>query len=819
MITLGQILALLVVVWISAYKRMRTGTALALAAATLVVMGVVWEVAIIPWVLLVVFAGLYFLDDLRKDKITLPIFKLFKSVLPPMNQTEKDALEAGDVWWDGDLFKGNPDWNKMLSYPKPELTKEERDFVDNQCEELCQLVNDWKVIHEDKDLPPEAWEYMKKEGFLGMIIPKEYGGKGFSGFAHSTVVSKLATRSGTLSVSVMVPNSLGPAELLLHYGTEEQKNYYLPRLAKGEEIPCFALTAPEAGSDAGAIPDTGIVCKGEHEGKEVLGIRLNWNKRYITLAPVATVLGLAFKLYDPEGLLGDQEELGITCALIPTDHEGVEVGNRHYPMGQAFMNGPTRGKDVFIPIDWIIGGKDYAGKGWRMLVECLSAGRGISLPSSATATGKLSYRLTGAYSIIRKQFKTSIGHFQGVEEALARIAGHTYQLEAMRIMTAGAVDLACKPSVVSAIAKYHMTEMARSVIQDAMDIHGGRAVIMGDRNYLASGYMSMPISITVEGANILTRNLMIFGQGAVRCHPFVFREMQAASNPDEKAGLDQFDTLFFRHVGYGVSNFIRTMSLGLTGGKIVKKPVAGKTGNYYQQLTRMSSALAMVSDLSMMIFGGDLKRLERLSARLGDVLSHLYIASTVLKYYEDNGRPLSDLPYVEWCMKNSLYEIQEAFVHFFENLPMRWLGRVLKRIVFPWGANYEPPGDRLDHKIVKAMLSDNELRDRLTKDIYIGKSDDDPAGRIENAFQKVLAAAPVEKTLRKAIKDGKLTSSRTTQETVETAVAAGIITQEEANLYLEAEAARDDAIQVDDYSKEYIATGKEAGKESKQAAA
>jgi alkylation response protein AidB-like acyl-CoA dehydrogenase len=736
-----------------------------------------------------------------------------------MNQTEKDALEAGDVWWDGELFRGNPDWNQLLSFPKPELTKEERDFVDNQVEHLCKLVNDWKVIHEDKDLPPEAWEYMKKEGFLGMIIPKEYGGKGFSAFAHSTVVSKLATRSGSLSVSVMVPNSLGPAELLLHYGTDEQKNYYLPRLAKGEEIPCFALTAPEAGSDAGAIPDTGIVCMGEYQGKEVLGIRLNWNKRYITLAPVATVLGLAFKLYDPEGLLGDQEELGITCALIPTNHEGVEVGNRHYPMGQAFMNGPTRGKDVFIPIDWIIGGKEYAGKGWRMLVECLSAGRGISLPSSATATGKLSYRLTGAYSVIRKQFKTSIAHFQGVEEALARIAGHTYQLEAMRIMTAGAVDLSCKPSVVTAIAKYHMTEMARKVIQDAMDIHGGRAVIMGERNYLASGYMSMPISITVEGANILTRNLMIFGQGAVRCHPFVFREMQAANNPDEKAGLDQFDSLFFRHVGYGVSNFIRTITLGLTGGKIVKKPVAGKTGSYYQQLTRMSSALAMVSDLSMMIFGGDLKRLERLSARLGDVLSHLYIASTVLKYYEDNGRPLSDLPYVEWCMQKSLYEIQQAFIYFFENLPMRWLGRVLKRIVFPWGANYEMPSDRLDHEIVKAMLSDNELRDRLTKDIYIGQSDDDPAGRIENAFKKILAAAPVEKALRNAMKEGKLTSARTIQETVETAVAAGIITQEEANLYLAAEAARDDAIQVDDYSKEYIATGKQSGDKSSQAAA
>ncbi len=820
MITLGQIFALIVVLWVSAYKRMRTGTALAVAAGALVVMGLFWEVAIVPWVLLVTFAALYFLHDLRKDKITLPIFKMFKSVLPPMNQTEKDALEAGDVWWDGELFKGNPDWDKMLSYPKPELSKEEREFVDNQTSTLCSMVNDWKVIHEDKDLPPEAWEFMKKEGFLGMIIPKEYGGKGFSALAHSTVVSKLATASGSLAVSVMVPNSLGPAELLLHYGTEEQKNYYLPRLAKGEEIPCFALTGPEAGSDAGAIPDSGIVCKGEHNGEEVLGIRLNWNKRYITLAPVATVLGLAFKLYDPEGLIGDTEDLGITCALIPTDHPGVEVGNRHYPMFQAFMNGPTHGKDVFIPLEWIIGGRDYAGKGWRMLVECLSAGRGISLPSSATATGKLSYRMTGAYSMLRKQFKTSIGHFQGVEEALARIAGYTYQLEAMRLMTAGAVDLSCKPSVVTAIAKYHMTEMARTVITDAMDVHGGRGVIMGDRNYLASGYMAMPVSITVEGANILTRNLMIFGQGAVRCHPFVFREMQAANNPDERAGLEEFDSLFFRHVGYGVSNFIRTLSLGLTSSRIARKPVAGKTGRYYQQLTRMSSALAMVSDLSMMIFGGDLKRLERLSARLGDVLSHLYLASTALKYYEDHGRQLTDLPYVEWCVQRSLYEIQQAFLHFFENLPVRGLGTALKWIVFPYGKQFKKPSDKLDHQIVKAMLSDNELRDRITTDIYIGESEDHPTGKIESAFHKILAAAPVEKLLRKAMKEGQISGKGSLQENVDMAVAAGLISQEEANLYLEAEAARLDAIQVDDYSKEYILNGQvEQSKSKPQVAA
>ena len=567
MIILTQLLVLIGVVWASAYMRVRMGTALIAAAIALVLLTMYGEFKIVPWALLSVVAVLYFADGLRKDKITRPIFKMFKSVLPPMSQTEKEALEAGDVWWDAELFKGNPNWNELLNYKKPELTAEEQSFVDNQVETVCNMVSDWDINFKDKDLPKEAWDYLKNEGFWGLIIPKAYGGKEFSAFAHSTIVCKLSTRSSVLGITTMVPNSLGPAELLLHYGTEEQKNYYLPRLAKGTDIPCFALTGPKAGSDAGAIPDNGIVCKGEFEGKEVIGIRVTWDKRYITLAPVATVLGLAFKMYDPDGLIGDKEDIGITVALIPTSHKGVEIGDRHHPMGQAFMNGPTRGKDVFIPMDWIVGGQDYAGKGWRMLVECLSAGRGISLPSSSAATAKIAYRATGAYSVLREQFKTQIGKFEGVEEALARIAGETYQMEAARIMTAGAVDLGVKPSVVTAIAKYHMTESARSILNDAMDIHGGRGVIMGERNYISTGYMSMPISITVEGANILTRNLMIFGQGAVRCHPFVFREMQAANNESEQQGVDEFDSLFFRHIGYGLSNFIRTLTLGLTAGK------------------------------------------------------------------------------------------------------------------------------------------------------------------------------------------------------------------------------------------------------------
>ena len=804
MVTLSQLLVLIGVTWASAYMRARTGAALLVAAAALAIMTLIGEFAVIPWIFLGLVAVLFFADDLRKDKITRPIFKMFKSVLPPMNQTEREALEAGDVWWDGELFKGNPDWNELLSYKKPELSAEEQSFVDNQVETVCEMVSDWDVNFKDKDLPAEAWEYLKKEGFWGLMIPKKYGGKEFSALAHSAIVTKLSTRSGVLGVTTMVPNSLGPAELLMHYGTDEQKNHYLPRLAKGEDIPCFALTGPKAGSDAGAIPDTGIVCKGEYQGKEVIGLKLNWNKRYITLAPVATVLGLAFKMYDPDGLIGDQEDIGITVALIPTSHPGVESGDRHYPMGQAFMNGPTRGKDVFIPLEWIVGGQEYAGKGWRMLVECLSAGRGISLPSSSTATGKLAYRATGAYSVLREQFKTQIGKFEGVEEALARIAGSTYQLEATRVMTAGAVDLGAKPSVITAIAKYHMTETARDILSDAMDVHGGRGVIMGERNYLSSGYMSMPIGITVEGANILTRNLMIFGQGAVRCHPFVFREMQAANNPNEQQGVDQFDSLFFRHIGYGLSNFIRSISLGLTAGKIAKKPVDGPTGRYYQQLTRMSSALALVSDLSMALLGGELKRKERLSARLGDVLSYLYLSSTTLKYYEDHGRQEADLAYVEWNITNNLYLMQKAFNEFFDNLKPSWVASMLKRVVFPYGSNYKKPSDKLDHKIVQSMFNHNELRDRLTSGIFIG-NENDPVGRVEHAFNLVLATRDIAKKLKIAIKEGKLETSREFPETVATAVAAGILSQQEADDLLAAEDARLDAIQVDDYSQEYIA--------------
>lgn len=803
--SLLQIVVSLGLVWLFAYRRAHMGTILASLLVALLLMSYFDSIPWLPWLVLLVVGFFYLANDMRKQKLTLPLYKFFQRVLPPINRTESEALEAGDVWWEAELFQGDPDWKELLGYPQPKLTAEEQAFIDNETETLCGMLNDWQIVQHDKDLTPEAWQYLKNAGFLGMIIPKQYGGLGFSAYAHSCVVTKLATKSSSAAVSVMVPNSLGPAELLMKYGTEVQRQRYLPGLAKGTEIPCFGLTSPEAGSDAGAIIDRGIVCKGSYEGKECLGLSLTWNKRYITLAPIATVLGLAFKMYDPDHLLGEEEELGITVALVPTSHPGVIHGNRHYPMGMAFMNGPTQGKDVFVPLDWIIGGVDYAGRGWQMLVECLSEGRAISLPALGTATAKMSYRLTGAYARLRRQFNLSIGNFEGIEEALSRIAGYTYQLESARVMTAGAVDLHIKPSVVSAIAKYHMTENSRKVIQDAMDIHGGRGLILGARNYLAYAYVSTPIAITVEGANILTRNLIIFGQGAIRCHPFILREMQAAKNPDSVAGLNEFDSLIFRHIGYTISNFVRTLSLSLTWGIFHQAPVSDKTRRHYRQLTRMSSSLALVSDISMMLLGGALKRKERLSARLGDVLSNLYLGCAVLKYYRDNGSHAEDLPYVDWNLQLALYNCQEAFHEFFENLPHRPIALLLRLIVFPFGRPYSLPNDALEHKLVQTMLSNNALRDRITALFYVGKDDSDPAFVIEDAFVRVLATKATRDRIRQAVKEKQLPDSPDPQVLGDAAVVAGVCSSEAALAYIDAERARSRAIQVDDYPPDFFA--------------
>lgn len=752
-------------------------------------------------VLLVALVVLLGVADIRRNFITKPIFGIFKKILPPLSDTEREAMEAGDVWWDGELFKGKPDWTKLHAIPKPQLSAEEQAFLDNEVETLLKMLDDYKIVQEQRDLPTEVWNYIKANGFFAMIIPKAYGGREFSAIANSTIVSRIATRSLTAAVTVMVPNSLGPGELLMHYGTQEQKDHWLPSLAAGKAVPCFALTGPEAGSDAGGIPDTGVVCKGLYEGQEVVGIRLNWDKRYITLAPVATVLGLAFKLYDPEKLLGDKEDIGITCALIPTSHEGVQIGDRHFPMNMAFMNGTTYGKDVFIPLDWIIGGPAYAGRGWRMLVECLSAGRGISLPALGTATGHLATRMTGAYAYVRQQFGLSIGKFEGVQESLGRIGGLTYTLEAMRVMTAGAIDLKLSPSVVTAIAKYHMTEMSRTLLNDSFDIHAGRAIQCGPKNYLAHGYMGVPISITVEGANILTRNLMIFGQGATRCHPYVLKELEAAANPDAEAALKQFDELLVKHIGFAMGNTFGALFQGLTGGRFNSSPVSGETAAYYKQLTRMSNALALCADISMLMLGGDLKRKEMLSARLGDVLSHLYIASAVLKFYEDNGRQVADLPFVHYALQRNLHEIGRAFAGFFSNFTSKFVGKLLKRIVFPFGIGYDMPDDQLAMDISDALLKPSVIRDRLTHLCYLGEGKDDPTGSMEQAFIAVHEAQPVLKKIAQAQKEGKLPRKLPLQQLIAKAAEINAITAEEQAQLVTMNELRFSAISVDSFKK------------------
>lgn len=735
---------------------------------------------------------------LRRLLISNKAMQLMRRALPPMSQTEKEALDAGTVWWDGDLFSGRPNWKKLLATPEPKLSEDEQAFIDGPVQELCEMLDDWHITEERHDLPPEVWQFIKDNGFFGMIIPKSYGGLEFSALAHSAVVMKVATRSISAAVTVMVPNSLGPAELLLHYGTQDQKDHYLPRLAKGQDIPCFALTGPEAGSDAASIPDKGVVCKGMFEGREVLGIRLNWDKRYITLGPVATVLGLAFRLYDPDHLIGKTEDIGITCALIPTGTEGVWIGHRHAPLSQAFMNGPNRGKDVFIPMEWVIGGQDYVGQGWRMLMESLAAGRSISLPALSTGAGKLVSRATGAYARVRKQFKTPIGRFEGVEEPLARMAAYTYMMDGARTMTAGAVDAGEKPSVISAIAKYNLTERMRRIINDAMDVQGGSAICMGPRNFIGRAYQSIPISITVEGANILTRTMIIFGQGAIRCHPYVLKEMEAAKAKDGKA----FDRALWGHLGFTFSNFCRSFWLGLSGARLQPAPVKGTPAYYYRQLDRMSAAFALVADVCMLTLGGQLKRKEKLSGRLADILSQLYLVSATLKRFHDQGQPKEDLPLLRWACDESLYQLQESLRGLFRNMPVRGLGTLLRLVIMPWGKPYHLPDDKLGHQAADLILTPSAARDRLTDGVFLPQGTSQPVGRLEDALAKVVAAEPVEAMLRNAVKTGlvpRLGDGETTQRALE----ASIIDEHDAEVMRAAIAARRDVIAVDDFSPDF----------------
>lgn len=756
----------------------------------------------IAWVAFLLIAVPFNVPSLRKKLMSNHILRAFRKALPKMSQTEREALEAGSVWWDGELFSGRPNWQRLLSFPAPRLTAEERAFLDGPVDDLCHMVNDWEVTEKLHDLSPEVWQFIKDKGFFGMIIPKKYGGLEFSALAHSAVVMKISSRCTTAAVTVMVPNSLGPAELLLHYGTEAQKDHYLPRLARGEEVPCFALTGPDAGSDASSMPDVGVVEKGMFEGEEVVGIRLNWAKRYITLGPVATVLGLAFKLHDPDHLLGDKEELGITLALIPTDTPGVSIGTRHAPLNIMFQNGPNWGKDVFIPMEWVIGDKSGIGNGWRMLMESLAAGRSISLPALSTGGGKLASRATGGYARIRKQFKTPIGKFEGVEEALTRIAGNTYMMDAARTITASAVDLGEKPSVASAIVKYNLTERMRSVINDAMDVQGGTGICMGPRNLIGRVYQAIPISITVEGANILTRSLITFGQGAVRCHPYVLKEMQAVGDSDKKRGADDFDRAFIGHIGFTISNMVRAFYLGLTGARFVRVPGDKRAKRYYRQLTRMSAAFALVSDISMLVLGGELKRREKLSGRLADVLSHLYLGSAALKRFEDQNCPDEDWPLLEWSCQESLYLIQKRLHELLANFPDRMIARCLRVLIFPLGKPYAGPDDRLGHKVAGIILEPSEARDRLTRGVFTTTDTNEAIGRIEDALVKVILAEPIEKKIQQAQRNGDLPPGMD-EAVLQAAIQHAVIDEKEAVLIRNATSARSEVIKVDDFPQDY----------------
>ncbi|WP_297891536.1 acyl-CoA dehydrogenase FadE [Shewanella sp.] len=796
MTTLLWIIAMILVLGALAYLRVSLLTATIAAA---VVMTAGWTLDVvgpISWIIFLVIALPLNISAFRQNVISRPLMKVYRGIMPEMSSTEKEAIEAGTTWWEADLFAGNPNWKKLHNYPVARLSADEQAFLDGPVEEVCRMVNQHQVSHQLADLPAEVWQYLKDHGFFAMIIKKKYGGLEYSAYAQSRVLQKLAGLSSELASTVGVPNSLGPGELLQHYGTPEQQNYYLPRLAKGLEVPCFALTSPEAGSDAGSIPDFGIVCKGKWEGEEVLGMKLTWNKRYITLAPVATVLGLAFKLRDPEHLLGDKEELGITCALIPTDVEGVETGRRHFPLNCMFQNGPTRGNEVFVPLSFIIGGPKMAGQGWRMLVECLSVGRGITLPSNSAGGVKTAALATGAYARIRRQFKLPIGKLEGIEEPMARIGGNAYLMDAVTSLTTTGIDLGEKPSVISAIVKYHLTDRMQKCVIDAMDIHGGKGVCLGPNNYLGRGYQAAPIAITVEGANILTRSMIIYGQGAIRCHPYVLAEMESAFDNESGQGLANFDAAIFGHIGFATSNFVRSFWLGLTSSRFSNAPYSDKTKRYYQHMNRFSANLALLSDLAMATLGGNLKRKERISARLGDLLSQLYLASATLKRYQDEGRQTDDLPLVQWAVEDALYKLQASLDDLLDNFPMG-LGGVLRAVMFPFGRPLKRPSDMLDHKVAKIMQTPCESRDRLGKGQFWTNSEYNAVGIQEQTLKDILASEPLFDKVCKA--SGKRLPFMWLDKVAAEGKALGVLSDAEVQLLERAEIGRMKSINVDDF--------------------
>ncbi|AYH49235.1 acyl-CoA dehydrogenase [Dickeya fangzhongdai] len=741
---------------------------------------------------------------LRQRFLSAPALTAFRRVMPPMSKTEKEAIDAGTTWWEGELFRGAPDWHTLHAYPRPALTPEEQAFLDGPVEEACRLANDFEITHERADLPPVLWEFLKQHRFFALIIKKEYGGLEFSAYAQAMVLQKLAGVSSILAITVGVPNSLGPGELLQHYGTDEQKDHYLPRLARGDEIPCFALTSPEAGSDASAIPDLGVVCYGQWQGQQMLGMRLTWNKRYITLAPVATVLGLAFRLYDPDHLLGDRDDIGITCALIPTRTEGVKIGRRHFPINIPFQNGPTQGENIFVPLDYIIGGPQMAGQGWRMLMECLSVGRGITLPSNATGGLKSVALATGAYARIRRQFKLPIGKMEGIEEPLARMAGNAYVMDAAATLITSGIMQGARPSVLSAIVKYHCTHRGQRGIIDAMDVTGGKGICLGPSNFVARHYQGAPIAITVEGANILTRSMIIFGQGAIRCHPYVLKEMGAAQDNDLKA----FDRALFGHLGHIGGNTMRSLWLGLTNGRTSRAPVSDATRRYYQRLNRLSANLALLADVSMGVLGGSLKRRERLSARLGDVLSQLYLASATLKRYDEEGRQQADLPLVHWGVQDCLHQAEQAMTELLRNFPNRLVAGLLRAVIFPLGRTSPAPTDQLDHQLARLLQAPSATRSRLGRGLYLKAGAHHPAAQLEQSLQDILAAEPIHQRLSQSA--GYPLPFMQLDKLAEHGLAEGVITPEEASVLMQAEASRLRSINVDDFAPDALSAHKAA---------
>jgi acyl-CoA dehydrogenase len=809
-IAVGWLALFVAAIFVLAYRRANLATStgvllLLLALYWLFGAAPIWwkSVLSVPCTILVLFN----VRPLRIRLLTRPFMKKYRKLLPAMSSTEREALDAGTVWWDGELFTGGPNWQKLMSSRAPVLTATEQAFLDGPCETLCAMLDDWDITHRRADLPAAVWSCIKSQGFFAMIIPRRYGGLEFSAYAHSCVLIKIASRSTTASSTIAVPNSLGPAELLLHYGTEEQKNHYLPRLARGDDVPCFALTGPRAGSDAASIPDTGIICKGQWHGRETIGIRLNFSKRYITLAPIATVIGLAFRLYDPEHLMGEKADLGITCALIPRETPGVTIGRRHFPLNIPFQNGPIQGHDVFVPVDAIIGGFATAGQGWRMLVEQLSVGRCISLPSSATGGAQAAVYASGAYARIRRQFNTPIGSFEGIDQVIARMAARTYIMDAARSVTAGAIDGGEKPSVPSAMLKYHATEIGRTVANDAMDIHGGKGIMLGPKNYLGRGYQIVPVAITVEGANILTRNLIIFGQGAVRCHPFVLKEMNAAKNPNREAGVREFDAAMVGHVGFAISNAVRSVVLGLTSARFTRVPDTGATRRYFQHVNRYSASFALATDVAMLALGGYLKKKETLSARLGDVLSSMYLASMVLKHHENQGRQQDDLPLIEWACRSLLYQAQEQLHLFLRNFPNRPLALFMRICIFPRGLAYSPPSDRLGHAIGELIMNPSATRDRLSTYIYKTAAADNPLGKLQAALLLSAAAEPLEKRIRvDGVKTGRVTALDLPGQIAQ-AAALGIINESEAAQLRDYDSKVQDIINVDDFAPHELGVG------------